>query len=144
MEGKLARREKSPHLMCGKPFWGIVGAIGSASLCYVSYSRLQESDFSWSHDWQSIATAAVWILLVVGLLSETRCWRERAFFGLLLLNFVSWLTLSVWTTAPYSAVRDVRRVTVGLWGLAALTSLATTFGLRPSDQERREEQGHNV
>ncbi len=144
MEGNLAPRAKSAHLMCRTPFWGIAGAAGCAYLCYVSYSRLQESDFSWSQDWQSIATAAVWIVLVLGLLSETRCWRERAFFGLLLLNFVSWLTLSVWTTAPYSAIRDVRRVTVGLWGLAALTSLATTLGTQSSDPDRRAEQEDHV
>jgi len=119
--------------MCGKPFWGVAGAVGSAYLSYVSYSRLQDVDFSWSHDWQSITTAAVWTVLVLGLLSETRCWREWTFFGLLLVNFASWLVASVWTTVPASAIRDLRKVSIALWGLAALMSLATIFAPKVSE-----------
>ena len=132
MEGKLAPRAKSSHLMCRTPFWGIAGAVVCAYLCYVSYSRLEESDFSWSHDWQSIATAAVWTVLVLGLLSETRCWREWTFFGLLLVNFASWLVASVWTTVPATAIRDLRKLSIAFWGLAALMSLATIFAPRVS------------
>jgi threonine/homoserine/homoserine lactone efflux protein len=114
--------------MCGTPFWGVAGAVGCAYLSYLSYSRLREGDLSWSHDWQSILTGAVWIVLIAGLLSETRCWRERIFFGFVFVNFTLWFVISVWTSAPISAVRDLRKLSFALWALAAAASIMTIFG----------------
>ncbi len=147
MEGQIAPRKKSSHLMCGTPFWGVAGAAGCAYLSYLSYSRLVDADFSWSHDWQSILTGAVWIVLITGLLSETRCWRERIFFGFVFVNFTLWFVISVWTTAPISAVRDLRRLSFALWALAAVASIVTIFGSNASagatteDHERDSPEG---
>src|SRR5260370_5665069 len=91
--------------MCGTPFWGVAGAAGCAYLSYLSYSRLRDADFSWAHDWQSILTGAVWIVLIAGLLSETRCWREGIFFWVVFVNFTLLFWIFVSTTAPINAGR---------------------------------------
>jgi len=120
-----APQHKSAHLMCGSRFWGIVGAIACAYFAYLAYIRLRDADFFWSHDLWSLLTSAVWIMLVLGLISETRCWRERVFFGLVLLNLAAGFAFSLWTAAPSNYARDSRDVSFVLWILAALASLMT-------------------
>lgn len=120
-----AVRSKSPHLMCTTRFWGVAAALGCAYFAYLSYSRWRELDFSWSHDWESILSGAVWILLLLGLISETRCWRERTFFGLLLVNFAIAFTFTLWTHAPGELMREARKITLAIWLLALLASLMT-------------------
>jgi hypothetical protein len=134
MEGQISRRSRPPHLMCTTPFWGVAGALGCAYFAYLSYSRLRDLDFSWSHDWQSVLTGGVWILLLLGLIAETRCWRERTFFGLLFVNFSIAFALALWKRAPFDLMRQARKTTLALWILAMLASLLT---LRPP--ERRTE-----
>jgi hypothetical protein len=111
--------------MCRSRFWGIVGAIACAYFAYLAYVRLRDADFLWSHDLWSLLTSAVWIMLVLGLISETRCWRERVFFGLLLLNLATGFAFSLWTATPLNYARDSRDVSFLLWILAALASLMT-------------------
>jgi len=111
--------------MCHSRFWGIVGAISCAYFAYLAYTRLRDADFLWSHDLWSLLTSAVWIMLVLGLISETRCWRERVFFGLVLLNLAAGFAFSLWTAAPLNYARDSRDVSFVLWILAALASLMT-------------------
>jgi len=111
--------------MCRSWFWGIAGAVACAYFAYLAYIRLRDADFFWSHDLWSLLTSAVWIMLVLGLISETRCWRERVFFGLVLLNLAAGFAFSLWTTAPLNYARDSRDVSFVLWILAALASLMT-------------------
>ncbi len=128
MDGKVGRPERSRHLMCTTPFWGVAGALACGYFSYVAYAHLRDGDFPWWHDWESILTAGIWILLILGLLSETRCWRERTFFGLLFLNFTMAFGFAVWKTAPISTMRGGRQIALGLWvasGLASLLTLAT-------------------
>ncbi len=130
MAGPVAPDEKesgrkSAHLMCRSRFWGIVGAMTCAYFSYLAYARLRDADFFWSHDLWSLLTSAVWIVLVLGLISETRCWRERIFFGLVLLNLAAGFAFSLWTAAPLNYARDSRDVSFLLWILAALASLMT-------------------
>jgi hypothetical protein len=122
-----ARRARSAHLMCGTPVWGIAGVLACSYLAYLSYSHLRLAEFDWSHDALSILTYAVWVLLMAGLLSETRCWRERIFFGLVLVNFILGFALAMWGAAPIQAVRGVRIVSAGLWAAAALVSVVMAF-----------------
>jgi len=65
-------------------------------------------------------------LLMLGLLTETRCWRERAFFALVLANFSMGLALVIWRMAPVGAVREVRLVSAWLWAIAAFVSVVIT------------------
>jgi len=111
--------------MCRSRFWGIVGAIACAYFAYLAYTRLRDADFLWSHDLWSLLTSAVWIMLVLGLISETRCWRERVFFGLVFLNLATGFAFSLWTAAPLNYALDSREVSFVLWILAALASLTT-------------------
>jgi hypothetical protein len=111
--------------MCTTPFWGIAGAVACAYFSYLAYARLRDGEFSWSHEWESIAASAIWVVLMVALLSETCCWRERTFFGLLLLNFTLAFTLGAWQTAPIAAGRDARKISLVLWLMATLASLLT-------------------
>ena len=111
--------------MCTTPFWGIAGAIGCVYLAYVAYAHLRDGEVLWSHDWESVLTGAVWIILIIGLLSETRCWRERAFFGLLLANFTLAFVLALWKAAPDEVMRGARGMSLALWILAAVASLRT-------------------
>ncbi len=114
--------------MCGTAFWGIAGAAASVYFSYLSYSHLRSQDYFWVHDWWTVLTYAIWMVLIGGLLTETRCWRERIFFGLALLNFVLGFAVSAWSSAPEQAVRQLRIASTVLWALAAVASLTTTFG----------------
>jgi hypothetical protein len=120
-------RAKSWHLMCGTALWGFAGAIVSAYLSYLSYSHLDNGDYSWPHTLWTVLTYLVWMVLIGGLLTETRCWRERVFFGLVLLTFFLGFVLSAWFGAPIGAVRQLRMASTVLWALAALASLTTSL-----------------
>jgi hypothetical protein len=125
-------RPKAAHLMCGTPFWGIAAAAASVYFAYSAYSQLRDRDFYFQHGWWTVITWAVWVLLITGLLSETRCWRERMFFGLLWLNFALGFVLAAWSTASENVVRHGRQVSLGLWVLSALASLRTTTRSAPA------------
>jgi hypothetical protein len=118
--------------MCGTPFWGIAAAVASVYFAYSAYSQLRDRDFYFQHGWWTVITWAVWVLLITGLLSETRCWRERMFFGLLWLNFALGFVLAAWSTASEDVVRNGRQVSLGLWVLSALASLRTTTRSAPA------------
>jgi hypothetical protein len=111
--------------MCGTRFWGVVAAVVCAYLAYQEYSQVREGDFFWQHEWWTILTWAVWLVLIGGLLTETQCGRERMFFGLVLINFALGFIFATWTSAPASTVRYAREAAVGLWTLAAIASLTT-------------------
>jgi hypothetical protein len=124
-------RAKSPHLMCGTPFWGIAGAAAAVYFAYLSYSHLSNADYSLSHTWWTTLTYAVWTVVIGGLLTETLCWRERIFFSLMLLIVLLSLVFSAWSGAPEHAVRELRMASTALWALAALASFTTAFGSQP-------------
>lgn len=144
MEGQVVpvggQRGKSAHLMCGTPIWGIAGLLACSYLAYLSYSHVRRAEFYWPHDAWSIATYAVWVLLILGLLTETRCWRERIFFALVLANFTLGFALAGWGNAPKEAVYDLRVISVGFWGLAAVVCLFLTFSPGKSTAADRFEQ----
>ena len=113
--------------MCGTPSRGIAGALASAYFSYFSYSHFSRGDYSSGHEWWTLLTYAVWVVLVVGLLTEPLCTRERIFFSLLLLTLLIGLAFSAWSSAPPPAVRQFRMASTVLWALAAVASLTTAF-----------------
>jgi hypothetical protein len=115
----------SGHLMCRTSLWGIAGFLGCAYFAWVSFSHVIHDAYDWPHDGWTAATYIVWIVLLVGLGLETRCWRERSFFGILVVNFLIGFGLTVWHNAPVADVRLARIATGGLWTLAAILSLTT-------------------
>ena len=119
---------KSSHLMCGTVFWGIAGAAASAYFAYLSYSHLSSADYSWPHTWWTTLTYAVWTVVIGGLVTETRCWRERIFFVLMLLIVLLSFAFSAWSNAPEHDVRELRLASTVMWALAAVASFTTAFG----------------
>ena len=101
------RRIKPAHLMCGQPIWGLAGVLSCSYLAYLSWGHVRQGDFDWAHDAWSIVTYAVWVLLMLGLLTETRCWRERAFFALVLANFSMGLALVIWRMISCPAANGI-------------------------------------
>lgn len=129
MAGPLAPppavRTKPSHLMCQNRFWGVVGTGAGIYFAYLAYIHIRDADFLWPHNWWSTLTCAVWAVLAFGLLSETRCWRERIFFGLVFLDLLIGLVFLLWNSAPLNYSREARDAVFYLWILAALASLMT-------------------
>src|ERR1700687_4231710 len=116
---------RSGHLMCRTPLWGVAGVLVCACFAWVSFSRVTRGNYEWRHDFWTAATYIVWILLLAGLALDTRCVRERMFFGLLVINFVVGCGLTWWSNIPSADVRYARIGTGALWAAAALVSLTT-------------------
>jgi hypothetical protein len=119
------KRYRSPHLMCRTPLWGAAGFIGCAYFAWVSFGHVTRHEYEWPHDLWTAATYVVWILLLTGLALDTRCRRERLFFGVLVLNFAIGCGLTLWYDISPAEVRAARIGTGALWALAALFSLTT-------------------
>ncbi len=113
------------HLMCRTSLWGIAGFLGCAYFAWISYGHLVRRDYQWPHDLWTAGTYLVWIVLLTGLALDTRCARERIFFGILVVNFMIGATLTIWNAAVPNEIRTVRVLTGALWVLAALVSLTT-------------------
>jgi hypothetical protein len=122
------RSHRSDHLMCSTPLWGLAGFAGCVYFAWVSFMHVRRGDYDWPHDWWTAATYLVWIVLLAGLGLETRCFRERMFFGALVLNFLIGCGLTVWHAALPDDVRLARMGTGILWALAAALSLTTLGG----------------
>ena len=111
--------------MCRTPLWGIAGFLGCCYFAWISFSHIMRGEYDWPHDAWTVATYMVWIILLTGLTLDTKCLRERLFFGLLVVNFVIGCVLTLWRAVPASDVHSARIGTGALWALAALLSLAT-------------------
>lgn len=111
--------------MCSTSLWGVAGFMGCAYFAWISFRHIAQDEFEWPHDPWTAATYGVWILLLGGLAFGTRCLRERVFFGVLVINFVVGLGLTLWSEIPAGDVRAARLATGALWALAALVSLTT-------------------
>jgi hypothetical protein len=126
-------RRGPAHLMCRTPLWGIAGFLGCAYFAWVSYGHIIRRDYEWPHDPWTAGTYLVWIVLLTGLALDTRCGRERIFFGILVINFMIGATLTLWSAASPGEIRSARMLTGVLWAVAAVVSL-TTLG-RPARGE---------
>lgn len=130
------RSSRSDHLMCGTPLWGLAGFLGCAYFAWASFGHVARGDYEWPHDYWTAATYIVWIVLLAFLALDTRCSRERAFFGVLVTNFVIGFSVTLWRGISISDVRSARIGTGALWALAALVSL-TTLRAAPDGRGKR-------
>lgn len=64
---------------------------------------------------------------MVGLITETECWKERVLFGLVLANFGFAFSMGIWKSASEAVVHETRLISAGAWGAAALVSLLLLF-----------------
>ncbi len=124
-QDKEKRAYRSGHLMCRTSLWGIAGFLACSYFTWVSLGHVRRADYEWTHDGWTAATYIVWVLLLAGLMLDTKCIRERFFFGLLVVNFAVGFALTLWQTVPLHDIRAARIGTGVLWGLAALASLST-------------------
>jgi hypothetical protein len=115
----------SGHLMCRTPLWGIAGFLACAYFAWISFGHVSRNEYVWPHDYWTAATYVVWIILLAALALDTRCWRERLFFAVLVINFVIGCGLTLWRHVPVADVRLARIGTGTLWALAGLLSLMT-------------------
>lgn len=128
--------------MCRTSLWGVAGFIACAYFTWVAFSHVARASYSWPHDAWTAATYVVWIVLLSALTVDTRCWRERMFFGVLVANFLIGFGLTVWKTAPTADVRMTRVVTGALWAVAGLLSLTTVGREKRSATEGPQVIGH--
>jgi hypothetical protein len=113
------------HLMCRATPWGIMGLLACGYFAWISFNHVMHGEYDWPHDGWTAATYVVWILLLAGLMLDTRCLRERVFFGVLVINFLVGFALTLWRTVPVEQVHNARIGTGALWALAGLLSLST-------------------
>ncbi len=118
-------KAKKAHLICGKPVLGAAAFLLCAYFAYASFADLRDGDFYWQNGWWIALTWAVWLVFSAGLLSETRCWRERVLFGSVLTVLTIGLILCLWSSATPAAARLAREASLGLWSLAALAGLSS-------------------
>ena len=111
--------------MCRAAVWGLAGFLGCAYFAWISFGHVLRNEYEWPHDMWTAITYLVWIVLLLGLAVDTRCLRERLFFGVLVINFLIGCGLTLWRNIPLADVRTARIGTGGLWVLAALVSLTT-------------------
>ncbi len=130
---------RSGHLMCRTSLWGIAGFLGCAYFAWISYSYVARNDYDWPHDAWTAVTYVVWVVLLAALTVDTRCLRERIFFGVLVLNFVVGFGLTLWSSVPLNDMRHARVATGALWALAALVSLTTVGRARSVGAEEKPE-----
>jgi hypothetical protein len=123
------------HLMCRTPLWSIAGFLGCAYFAWISFGHVTRREYDWPHDLWTVATYIVWILLLLGLALDTRCLRERLFFGMLVVNFMIGCGLTLWVEIPTADVRLARIGTGTLWALAAVVSLTTLGGAPERSRE---------
>lgn len=119
------RQRGRGHLMCRTSLWGVAGFLGCAYFAWISFRHVAHNELEWPHDLWTAVTYVVWVVLLGALLADTRCLRERLFFGVLLFNFLAGFCLTVWHGVPAAEVRTGRITTGALWALAGLLSLTT-------------------
>lgn len=122
---KQLKPPKRAHLICGNPVVGIAAFLLCSYFAYSSFADLRSGDVFWQAGWWITLTWAVWLVFAAGIMSETRCWRERIFFGCVLAACAIGLVFSAWTSAQSSAALRAREASLAFWSLAALASLAT-------------------
>jgi hypothetical protein len=123
--------------MCGTPLWGVAGFLGCAYFAWSSLAHVTRGEYEWPHDYWTAATYIVWIVLLAALAFDTRCVRERSFFGVLVINFTVGFAVTLWHGITASDVRTARIGTGVLWALAAVVSLATLKGAPAGRRKRR-------
>lgn len=113
--------------MCGSRIWTIAAFLCSAYFAKIAVERARVSVAPWSHDALDIATHGIWVLFMLGLITETRCWKERVFFAVVLVNFGLASAMGMWSSATTDVVHQTRIVSAVLWVVAAVVSFGLVF-----------------
>jgi hypothetical protein len=104
-----------------------------AYFVYSSYLGIRDHELQVHHELWTIVTWAVWLLLLAGIIPETRCWRERVLFTLVLTNCAVGLTVCLWNSIPFGIIHEARELSLALWLLACVAGFMTLLGSGKAD-----------
>lgn len=125
---------RTAHLLCGSRFWPLSTALGCLYLAWLAYSHLASHQVAWPADVWAILAYAVWVVFLLVLVSETRCFRERLLFAILIANFALGLAVAA-SPVLQAAATTARQVSLALWIVGALYSLSFVFRAEPKSQK---------
>src|SRR5215467_5036603 len=96
--------------MCGSRIWTVVALLCSGYFTKVAWWRLHGGRLSWSHGGLDIVTHLVWVIFMIGLIGETRCWMAPTFFLVVPAKFAPLSGMGLWSGTAQDFVRDTRVV----------------------------------
>ncbi len=127
---------RTPHLLCGSKFWALSSSLGCVYLAWLAFGRIRSQQFDWPNDIWSVLAYGVWVIFLLILMGETRCFRERLLFAVLLANFALALSMA---SAPHlqpTTAETARQISLALWVLGALYSASFIFRPVPEVDRR--------
>jgi hypothetical protein len=144
VEGQVVTKKarlRAAHLICGSKLWTLLALICCAYFAKIAVTRIY-GVWAWSHDPWDVATHLIWVLFMIGLITETRCWKERLLFALVLANFGLAFVMGLWTAASATLVGATRLISAGAWVAAALVSLALMFSRGSRRDSSHQQKAH--
>ncbi len=134
---------RTPHLLCGSRFWPLSAALGCLYLAWLAYSHLASHQVAWPADVWSILAYAVWVLFLLVMISETRCFRERLLFTIFIANFALGLGMAS-APATQTAAATARQVSLALWILGAIYSIYFIVRPIPAKSQKAQPSSHGI
>jgi hypothetical protein len=128
-DGDKPDSARTPHLLCGSKFWSLSSSLGCVYLAWLTYARISSHQYEWPSDVWSILAYGVWVAFLLVLMTETRCFRERLLFTVLIANFALALWMAAAPNLQPTTAQIARQISLALWILGALYS--ASFILRP-------------
>ncbi len=135
-DGDKPDTARTPHLLCGSKFWSLSSSLGCVYLAWLTYSRISSHQFEWPNDIWSVLAYGVWVLFLLILMAETRCFRERLLFTVLLANFALALSMAFAPHLQPTTAQTARQISLALWVLGALYSASFIFRPVPASDNR--------
>ncbi len=110
--------------------------MGCIYLAWLAYARLSSGQYAWPEDVWSVLAYSVWVIFLVILMTETRCFRERLLFTVLIANFVIGIGMAAVPGLQPARAQVARPISLALWGIGALYSASFIFRAAPAVLER--------
>jgi hypothetical protein len=126
-DGDKPDTARTPHLLCGSKFWSLSSSLGCVYLAWLAFARIRSQQFEWPNDIWSILAYGVWVAFLLVLMTETRCFRERLLFALLIANFALALWMAAAPNLHPTTAQTARQISLALWVLGALYSASFIF-----------------
>ena len=118
---------RTPHLLCGSRFWPLSSALGCLYLAWLCFARVRGQQYTWPDDIWSVLAYAVWVVFLIVLINETRCFRERLLFSILVANFALGLWMAVGPHVQPMTARTAREISCALWVVGAVYSASFIY-----------------
>jgi hypothetical protein len=135
-DGDKPDSARTPHLLCGSKFWSLSSSLGCVYLAWLAYARISSHQYEWPNDVWSILAYGVWVAFLLVLTTETRCFRERLLFTVLIANFALALWMAAAPNLQPTTAQIARQISLALWILGALYSASFIFRPIPIADDR--------